>query len=1003
MKRKYNNQKVVKWKRLLGEQTYNYCEQNNEKFRQYLSDHLEIEEDIEKGLEPILLVEMNYRVDEFFEEDDICFEQFYERIINYAVSKLTEALKGTEKHWRQIIEVDFANHVIKQLQEICIRTLIVKMNEYKQSKKLKGSNSKEEYNFFCNEIVGERWFIKELLLEYPVLYHCIKEKVHNMVLFYREVIEHFIKDKHDIEQYLCNDKKVEKIKKIHGNFSDVHNRGKQVLRIELDNEIDLFYKPRSMNNENMYTNMLQWISERIDIQQMSYPFLSCGNHSWTTIVEYQECEDDNQLKNYYLRMGVQLFLVYLLGTKDLHYENIIAAGEYPVLIDLETLVNICYNTDRESVNDEILYQLAQSVLYTGLLPYRAWNNGEIGIDYSAIAGGQSGKYPFKIPVIVNPKTSDMAVRYEYPQISNKKNLATIKGDFQNPNKYKEEIIRGFSEAYREVMKHREEFSVFFEEISCLKSRFLVRDTQYYSMLLSSSYHPSLLMNSIEREIFLNVLYKSNKDERIVNREISSLLRSDIPYFFHKLDGTALYDIDGLVCENYFEENSLQILNNKLFGLCKSDLEKQCEYIEISLGLSVGNEENYINRIYPFDKFQKENNRIVELEKMKDELIERLLNQVVWNREHSEVNWSVLQFTSSDTNSWRIFPMGYYLYEGLAGMLLLFHILSQSTEDARVARIRQTIQKMLFRYTDRANISVDNLQTNKTGIYEGESSIVYVYLLLYKLSGDRIYLEYAKKHIQIVEKLINFDKQYDLISGNTGAVLMFIKMFEITGNSKYISLAENALKIIDINAIKMRKGIGWCSESNPIPMAGMAHGNAGIIMAILSLYRITRREKYKALAIQALEYENSLYDHEINNWSDMRYVKQKEDTIGSIAWCHGAAGILLSRIAVSDIEDKDIKTLIEKDIYRAYEKLQEYYMRDSWCLCHGNCGNKWIIEEIDKWKKGGCKRKKYVENYDIKLLHQEKINPGLMSGYGGILYYLLKETGNQVYNILRLEL
>ena len=735
---------------------------------------------------------------------------------------------------------------------------------------------------------------------------------------------------------------------------------------------------------------------------MSYPFLSYENHSWTTIVQYKECDDDNQLKNYYLRMGVQLFLVYLLGTKDLHYENIIAAGEYPVLIDLETLVNICYNTDRESVNDEILYQLAQSVLYTGLLPYTAWNNGKIGIDYSAISGGQSGKYPFKIPVIVNPKTSDMAVKYDYPQISIKNNLATIKGDFQNPDKYKGEIIKGFSKAYREVMQHRKEFSAFFEKISCLESRFLVRDTQYYSMLLSSSYHPSLLMNGIEREIFLNVLHKSNRDERIVNREISSLLSGDIPYFFHKLDSTALYDIDGLVLENYFKENSLQILKDKLCGLCKSDLEKQCEYIEISLGLTVGNEENFINRIYPFDKFQKENNRTCELTKVKDELIERLLNQAVWNREHSEVSWSVLQFTSSDTNSWRIIPMGYYLYEGLAGMLLLFHILSQSTEDTRVAMIRQTIQKMLFSYTDRANISVDNLQTNKTGIYEGESSIVYVYLLLYKLSGDRIYLKYAKKHIQIVEQLINFDKQYDLISGNTGAVLVFIKMFEITGNYKYISLAENTLEIIEINAMKMQKGIGWCSEYNSIPMAGMAHGNAGILMAILSLYRITRREKYKELAIQALEYENSLYDHEINNWSDMRYDKQTEDTIGNIAWCHGVAGILLSRITVSDIEDNDIKTLIEKDIYHAYEKMQEYYMRDSWCLCHGNCGNKWIIEEMERWKEGGGKREKYVENYDIKLLLQEKINPGLMSGYGGILYYLLKETGSQVYNILKLE-
>ena len=41
-------------------------------------------------------------------------------------------------------------------------------------------------------------------------------------------------------------------------------------------------------------------------------------------------------------------------------------------------------------------------------------------------------------------------------------------------------------------------------------------------------------------------------------------------------------------------------------------------------------------------------------------------------------------------------------------------------------------------------------------------------------------------------------------------------------------------------------------------------------------------------------------------------------------------------------------------------------------------------------------------YDIDLLPQEKNNPGLMNGYGGILYYLLKEQGYEVINVLTLE-
>jgi len=1001
MDKNYNYEKVEKWKRLLGEQTYNYCEEHNKKFKRYLSNQIKVEYNLEKEIELILSVKSNCVEKYSVDVEDVCFEQFYERLVRYAVYKLTEALRGTERFWKKSLYSDFVNHLVKQLQEMCMRTLIIKMNEYRENKKLVGNDSREEYNYFCNEIVGDSCFVKNFFLEFPALYYCVKRKIHYIVQFYKEIIENFIADIQDIEHCLCKDRRVNAIGKVYGNFSDVHNEGKQVVKIELDNGDSLYYKPHSMKNEKLYMKMLQWISKKTNIQQKSYLFLSYENHSWTTIVKYKSCENEEQLKNYYLRMGVQLFLVYLLSTKDLHYENIIAAGEYPVLIDLETLVNICYNKERESVNDEILYQLAQSVLYTGLLPYCSWNNEGKGIDNSAISGGRSGKYPFKVPVIINAKTSEMAVSYDYPQIREKKNLATIKGVFQNPERYKEEIILGFSKAYREVMKHKKEFCDFYNEIPSLESRFLVRDTQYYSMLISSSYHPSLLMNSMEREIFLNVIRKSDKDEELVNSEINSMLKGDIPYFYYKLDDTALYDMGGKVRKNYFRDTPLKVLQDKLYALCKSDLEKQCEYIEISLGLTVGSQENYINRTYSVEQMQKSNNQTMGLEEVKEELIERLLSQAVWNKECTEVSWSVLQFTHSDTNNWTIIPMGYYMYEGLAGMLLLFQVLSKTAEDTRINTIKDTLQRMVFNYTDKANISLDNLQTRKTGIYEGESSIVYVYMVLYKLSGDTIYLEYAQKHVQILEKLISFDKQYDLISGNAGVVLVLVKMFEIIEDYKYVSLAEKALEVIEINAVKMLKGIGWCSEYNSVPMAGIAHGNAGILMAILSLYRITKKEKYKELAIKTWEYENSLYDCEINNWSDMRRVKQTKDTIGNIAWCHGAAGILLSRIVISDIEDEDIKTLIENDIYHAYKKIKKYYIRDSWCLCHGTCGNKWIIEYAEGKNNG--KYEKLIGNYNVNLLLQEKLNPGLMSGYGGIIYYLLKEQGCHVYNILKLEI
>ena len=48
------------------------------------------------------------------------------------------------------------------------------------------------------------------------------------------------------------------------------------------------------------------------------------------------CETEYELQNFYIRFGEILALSYILNATDLHMENLIAYGEYPVIIDLET-------------------------------------------------------------------------------------------------------------------------------------------------------------------------------------------------------------------------------------------------------------------------------------------------------------------------------------------------------------------------------------------------------------------------------------------------------------------------------------------------------------------------------------------------------------------------------------------------------------------------------------------------------------------------------------------
>ena len=70
-------------------------------------------------------------------------------------------------------------------------------------------------------------------------------------------------------------------------------------------------------------------------------------------------------ERYFRRLGVCVFLSFLLGSGDLHYENMIAHGEYPVPVDTEVL---CTTAGGKKGPAENSSAESYSVLYSGILP-----------------------------------------------------------------------------------------------------------------------------------------------------------------------------------------------------------------------------------------------------------------------------------------------------------------------------------------------------------------------------------------------------------------------------------------------------------------------------------------------------------------------------------------------------------------------------------------------------------------------------------------------------------
>lgn len=1010
------NLKYEYWSKILGEEVSELLYDQNFQFRGYIQENQYevMKPDIYKRVEDYLSSMKNFqgiKNPKFFSKvnKEIIFPEFYYSMVERGIEILEKKIEAYSTQITENIYTSFALYMARQMQEVSIRTLITSMHLYKEQGKLKGRDEKEEYEFFCNTYVGTWEFKKELFHMYPVLWRCLEEKAKQVINYYAEVITNFVKDRVQIQKKFSGDCPVNRITDINFGFSDIHSQGKSVLQVTIDNGLKLMYKPRCMDNEKFFYGTLNWLSEKMHMTQYTYTILSYQDHSWCEQVVNMSCSSEEQVKAYYKRLGIQLFLVYFFGTRDLHFENIIASGEYPVLIDLESLINIPRVAIEKGIEGEMYHRLEESVLYSGLLPFHFGN-----IDPSGICGQGEQKYSFMIPVIVDSKTSNMRIGYKYPTTKTQKNLVQWKGKVCEAVEYKEYLLNGFEVAYRQTLKNVSEFKKILETAGYLRNRSIIMHTQRYTMLLSSSYHPSLMRDGAERELFLYSMWKGRGkgDEALVKAEIQDLLNGDIPYFYCQGNSTCLFQNNKEIYPYFLSDTASSHIIKKCKKLSVDDMEIQKEYIRLSLEIFSQKHVKYINHTYSIkNKIQKD--EFVGEAVTRESLKRKLLQHAIWNPEKTEVNWFTMKLSDEQQKKWEIVPMNHYFYDGLAGMLLVFYELNQKEKNTEI--FYKTLKNMLCEYTEQGILSLNNLDSHNTGLYNGEASIVYVYLLMYQISGEEEYLEYAKKHAQIVAKLLKSDQQYDWLTGNAGAAWGFILLYRLTGAKEYLQLGEDAIQVLSKFAKVQEQGIAWENQMDIPPMSGLAHGNSGMLLPVLALAKYTHLTQYEELAKQIWEYEDSLFDSSMNNWKDTRIEVNSEEAEqfmpGSVAWCHGAAGILYSRILCYEfLENEEWKRRIERDIRRAYTTLKVYWQRDSYRMCHGTYGNLWILAIAERqMKEYGIKfeNDEEVEIHkagDIRLLPQERINPGFMNGYSGVLYANMKlfKDNNIASQGLRIE-
>jgi lantibiotic biosynthesis protein len=188
-------------------------------------------------------------------------------------------------------------------------------------------------------------------------------------------------------------------------------------------------------------------------------------------------------------------------------------------------------------------------------------------------------------------------------------------------------------------------------------------------------------------------------------------------------------------------------------------------------------------------------------------------------------------------------------------------------------------------------------------------------------------------------------ELDLMGGLAGIALGLLELPEV-GTDAALRASLTALGHWLADAAQPQLwGAAWSAEGSGQPLLGLAHGAAGIVLALGELFQLTDDQRLLAAIREGLEYERAWYDADRVGWPDLRELTAAGEPGGWMtAWCHGALGIGFSRLRLQALLENP---LVGAEIGASLQAARDYVVscgtslrggtRSDCSSCHGLSG------------------------------------------------------------------
>ncbi|QLH25633.1 type 2 lanthipeptide synthetase LanM family protein [Streptomyces sp. Rer75] len=983
-----------------------------------------------------------------------------EPLVRQARARLHEELSGLgplPAELDGLYEALRASVPVNRLAVLLKPTMILEINVARvQGRLASGQTGDERYALFVDSLSTPEEQHR-LWTEYPVLARCVAELLDGWVADRIRFARHLRDDLDALCGHLLSGDRPGGVAALRFGHGDVHRRGRSVCRVDFRDAPPVFYKPRSLAVDEQFTRLVHRFNEDSPYALRTPRTLTRADHGWAECVTARPCATAPGVAGFYWRTGALLALVHALRGTDFHQENIIAAGEHPVLVDLEALLHPTAprkaqpgtqpgtqpDADRDGAEEPARAALRESVRATALLPAKVVLDGAAAgagaADYSGLNGAADQPSVVPVPVEKNTGTDEVHIVWEHVRTPGAENRPRLPdGTYARPADHTADMLAGFRHGYDWISARRAELLAPGGPVAGFARapvRFLPRASFVYAKVLTESMHPDFLRDALERERSTARLcagrHAGPAGEAVVRAEMDAVLRGDIPLFEALPGSRKLLLDDGRWVPGFFGEPALSAVRRRIEAMSDEDRAFQERIIAGSFadGVDVSLLETPPARRRRTRVRHADPGELVAAATDIGDRVRRLA--IVRD---GRIGWIAPQPVAHGV--WDLAPLGEDLYAGLSGIGLFLARLGRISGQQRFASLALDVADEVVRRvraraaapgaTGRATAG-NGTDHDDIGAFGSWMGPLYFLAHLDRLHGGTPHLAAVREPVlSAAERALGGTKAFDVVGGSAGCALVLLALDDagLDVDGRAAALARRTARHLVTGAVPGGTGrsLAWPHHriDSARPLTGFAHGTAGIVTALARLASVAPGEGCAAAVAGGLAYDTEVFDAGAGNWPDFR--GEAPSPFRSL-WCHGAAGIGMSRLDLigrpgTDGREAelaaDAMVALRPDAtgHEADTEAHRLTGRGSDSMCHGDLGNLELVllaERTGRIRPGrlmrslGEKLDAAAEGDWVCGSPTRSETPGLMTGLAGVGHQLLRcACPDQVPSVLLLH-